>query len=232
MTFARFELRRRSSRHARLLLLAACALAVSRSSHADAVSSETRQFNISVDGERCGTFRLTIASHADGRHVVEGDASLELRYFLYTFRYTSKGVEVWQAGKLLQLDNAARYGGSKYQVNAKRQGPELLVQANGQKRKVPGDVWVTSYWREPETALVGRDIALLDADKGRTLSGKLLRVGKESVNLGGKKQQCTHYRLLGEVDVNLWYDAQSRLVRHQAVESGHNTQIELAEIAE
>ena len=48
---------------------------------------------------------MTIAKLADGRDVIEGDASLELKYFLYTFRYVSKGVETWYQGRLLQLDN-------------------------------------------------------------------------------------------------------------------------------
>ena len=91
---------------------------------------------------------------------------------------------------------------------------------------------MTSYSREPNVALVGQEIALLDADKGRTLTGKLRRLGKESIQVGGQGRECTHYRLQGEVDVDLWYDAQSRLVRQHAVESGHKTQIELAEIAQ
>jgi hypothetical protein len=231
MQFFRSLLRFAPNRRGGLLVLAACCLVAPRSVRADAVSTETRQFNISVDGERCGTFRLTIASHPDGRDVVQGDAALELKYFLYTFRYASKGVETWHSGRLLQLDNASRYGGSKYEVTARRQGQELLVQTNGSQRKVRGDVWVTSYWREPNATLVGQNIALLDADKGRTLTGKLQRVGKESIQLGGQARPCTHYRLQGEVEVDLWYDAQSRLVRQNAVESGHKTQIELAEIA-
>ncbi len=224
--------RARATRRCGLLLLVACWSVPAASSRGDSVSTETRKFNISVDGERCGTFRLTIASHPDGRDVVEGDAALELKYFLYTFRYASKGVETWHSGRLLQLDNAARYGGSKYEVSARRQGQELVVQTNGEQRKVRGDVWVTSYWREPSSALVGQNIALLDADKGRTLTGKLQLVGKEPIQLGGRVQPCTHYHLQGEVEVDLWYDAQSRLVRQNAVESGHKTQIELAQIGQ
>ncbi len=226
------ELRWASGRIGRLWLLASCSWLAAASAGADAVSTETRQFHISVDGVRCGTFRLTIASHADGRDVVEGDAALELKYFLYTFRYASKGIETWHAGRLLQLDNAAHYGGSKYEVIVRRQGQELVVQTNGEQRKVRGDVWVTSYWREPNPALVGQEIVLLDADKGRTLTGKLQRIGKESIQRGGQIQECTHYRLQGDMEVDLWYDAQSRLVRQNAVESGHKTLIELAEIGE
>ena len=104
------------------------------------------------------------------------------------------------------------------------------MQTNGERRKVPGDVWVTSYWREPAIELVGQNVSLLDADKGRHLNGKLDRVGKEPIELGGQTFECTHYRLAGDVEVDLWYDANGRLARQKAVESGHKTQIELAGI--
>jgi hypothetical protein len=214
------------------LLSTACFFISSTAARADSVNTQTRNFHISVDGARCGTFRLTIATHPDGRDVVEGDAALELKYFLYTFRYASKGVETWLAGRLQHLDNEARYGGSKYEVSARRLGQDLVVQTNGTQRRVRGDVWVTSYWREPAAALVGQNVALLDADKGRTLTGKLERLGNEPIPMGGQNQPCTHYRLKGEVEVDLWYDAESRLVRQHSIESGHKTQIELADIAQ
>ncbi len=93
-----------------------------------------------------------------------------------------------------------------------------------------GDVWVTSYWREPSPQAVGQEIALLDADKGRTLTGKLRYLGKERLPLAGQNQECVHYQLQGEVDVDLWYDRQQRLVKQHSVESGHKTMIELVEL--
>ena len=55
---------------------------------AESETVEVRNFQISVDGDRCGKLRLSIESRPDGRQVVLGDSSLELRYFLYTFRFS------------------------------------------------------------------------------------------------------------------------------------------------
>ena len=81
---------------------------------AESKTVEVRDFQILVDGDRCGNCRLSIESRPDGRHIVLGDSSLEVKYFLYTFRFSSQGNETWHAGKLEKLENAASYGGSRH----------------------------------------------------------------------------------------------------------------------
>jgi hypothetical protein len=194
---------------------------------AESETVEVRNFQISVDGDRCGNLRMSIESRPDGRQVVLGDSSLELKYFLYTFRFSSQGNETWHAGKLEKLENAANYGSSRYQVSATGDGDELVVRADGQERKLPRNVWTTSYWHAPEDHLLGQTVSLLDSHKGRSLTAKLERVGEEPISLGDKDQPCSHYRLRGDVQVDLWYDATGRLVRQEAIESGHRTRLQL-----
>jgi Family of unknown function (DUF6134) len=189
---------------------------------------EIRDFRISVDGDRCGTSRMSIQRRPDGRHVVVGDSSLELKYFLYTFRFSSQDNEVWHDGRLEKLESAASYGGSQYKVSATGSTDSVVVKTDGKERKLPRHVWTTSYWHAPEDGLLGQTVPLLDPDKGRSLSAKLERVGEEPIAFGEKKDQpCVHYRLRGDVEVDLWYDAAGRLVRRDAVESGHKTRLEL-----
>ncbi len=105
-----------------------------------------------------------------------------------------------------------------------------MVRSDGKERKLPRHVWTTSYWHAPEEDLLGQTVPLLDFDKGRSLSAKLERVGEEPLALGEKDQPCIHYRLRGDVEVDLWYDSAGRLVRRDAVESGHRTRLELTAI--
>ena len=217
-------------RYTACLLLLANFIGSTAATEPGATSTEVREFNISVDGDSCGKFRMTIQSRADGRHLVSGDASLEMRYLAYKFRYWSKGTEIWNAGKLEKLDSASRYGISKYQVTALSQGDEILVKANQKEHKLPADVWVTSYWREPHNAPNDKTLMLLDADKGRPLKAKLERLGKHLVSIRGIDQPCNHYRLTGDVDVQLWYDDQGRLARQESIASGHHTLLDLTEI--
>jgi hypothetical protein len=215
-------------------LLGYAILAPMKSARGDAEttqSTEVRDFKISVDGDRCGKLRLSIQSHPDGRHVVVGDSSLELNYFVYTFRYSSQGNETWLAGRLEKLESAASYGGDRYKVTATGDEDKVVVRADGKERKLPRNVWTTSYWHAPEEGLLGKTVSLLDSDKGLSLSAKLERIGSEPLILGETKdQKYTHYRLRGDVEVDLWYDDAGRLVRRDAVERGHKTRLELTAI--
>ena len=148
---------------------------------------EIRDFRISVDGDSCGNSRMSIKLRPDGRHVVVGDSSLELKYFLYTFRFSSQGNEIWNGGKLEKLESAASYGLSKYKVSAPREvADSVVVRSDGKERKLPRHVWTTSYWHAPEEDLLGQTVPLLDFDKGRSLTAKLERVGEEPISLGEK----------------------------------------------
>ena len=73
-------------------------------------------------------------------------------------------------------------------------------------------------------------VALLDSDKGLKLRGELQYVGPEMLTVGGKRQSCGHYRIAGEVQVDLWYDKAQRLVRQEGVDSGHKTLLELTRL--
>ena len=198
---------------------------------ADSETVEVRNFHILVDGDQCGKCRLSIESRPDGRQVVLGDSSLELKFFLYTFRFSSQGNETWNGGKLEKLENAANYGSSRYQVSATGDGDKLVVRADGQERKLPR----ATSGRPPtgtrrRTNCSARPVSLLDSHKGRSLSAKLERVGEEPISLGDKDEPCSHYRLRGDVEVDLWYDAAGRLVRQEAMESGHRTRLQLIAI--
>jgi hypothetical protein len=230
MSFALPRALRHAPRCTALLILMAQLVGRISATEPEVASTEVRKFNISVDGDKCGTFLMTIQSQPDGRHTVSGDAALEMKYLVYKFRYTSKGTEVWNANKLERLESLAHYGGSKYQVTALSKGDEILVKANKKEHKLPANVWVTSYWREPQPDNDEQNVTLLDADKGHPLKAKLQRLGKRLVSVSGTERQCNHYRLSGEVDVQLWYDDQGRLARQETVASGHHTRLDLTEI--
>ncbi len=194
------------------------------------VNQHTRAFKISIDGTERGTLTMLLRKHEDGIETMRGQAELSFNFVVYKYRYSSSGTEVWKSGRLLRLANEADYNGDKYvvQVSAQQQG--LAVEVNGESQRTAADAWVTSYWREPDPSKVGQKLSLLEADKGRKLSGTLQRVGKEQLTLDKKMVNATRYQIRGEVEVDLWYDEDQRLMRQHTVESGHRALLELTQI--
>jgi Domain of unknown function (DUF6134) len=217
------------------------------------VEVESREFKVSVDGKERGKCSMEIHRRDDGSDKLVIDAGMSFNYVVYEYKYHSAGTEIWKDGKLAELENTADFNGTEYVVKAGSASKGLSVSVNGKTTQVEPDVWVTSYWQFPErlewhdasadkgvvpasgSRPAGKDggqaVVLLDSDKGKRLRGELRHVGDEMLSIGGKRKTYAHYRISGDVQVDLWYDSARRLVRQESVESGHKTLLELTRVA-
>ena len=222
------------------------------------VEVERREFKVSVDGKERGKCSMQIQHRDDGSDKLSIDAGMSFNYVVYEYKYHSAGSEVWKDGRLTALDNTADFNGTEYVVKAGSAAKGLRVSVNGKSSQLESDVWVTSYWRFPEhlewhatdadkgvvPAAASRPatrpadkadtqpVVLLDSDKGKRLRGELRYVGDEMISVAGKRKAYAHYRISGEVEVELWYDSARRLVRQESVESGHKTLLELTRVTD
>ena len=191
---------------------------------------QTRTFKVSVDGTERGSMSMQLSKHSDGTESVRGQIELNFNFIVYKYRYASSGTEIWKSGRLIELANEADHNGDKYVVQASAQQKELAVEVNGESQSTTEDVWVTSYWREPDSRKIGQQVTLLTTDKGQMLTGTLQRIGTEQIAVAENSINATHYQIRGEVEVDLWYDDEHRLIRQSARESGHRVLMELTEI--
>jgi hypothetical protein len=198
-------------------------------SRADAVEKEKRIFTVKIDGKQSGTYEMAIRC-VDDRTFVDCRANVSTSYLFIRYKYTYQGTEVWKNGRLVYLKSRTNDDGTQYDVQAEADQDTLRVQVNGKVCSLRGDVWTTSYWRAPEPKQQNQAVALLDCDTGKELPGTLQYLGKEQLTLAGQTQNCAHYRLTGGVQVNVWYDAQQRLIRQDALDDGHRVVLELARI--
>lgn len=194
------------------------------------VSQQTREFRVSVDGKPRGEQTMEISRRSDGSEVMRGEVEVVLNFVVYRYRYASSGTEVWKDGRLIQLANEADFNGDKYVLQASATQQALQYEVNGETQKAPSDISVSSYWREPDAKHVGKSIRLLDSDKGRQMTATVERVGPAKIKVGADSIKATHYRMRGDVEVDVWYDQQGLIARQESVESGHKTLLELTKI--
>jgi hypothetical protein len=192
---------------------------------------EIRDFAIRVQNKPSGYYRMTITEQGNGATTVNGEARVDYRKFVVRYTYSYDGTEVWQNGRLVQLDSIANDNGKAFRVSARAQQNGIRVQVNGQVHNTRPDVWTTSYWRLADPNFRNRGVPLLDSDTGEDLVGQLRFVDTQNVNVGGQVLNCAHYKLTGaKLQVELWYDGQERLVRELTVEQGEPTLLELQRI--
>jgi hypothetical protein len=217
------------------MAMVASSSAVAQSSEPRDLDRETRLFRIFVDGTERGQCTMQIRHRDDGTDWVGGNAGLLFNYYVYKYRFNSAGAAVFNDGRMLQMDRTANFNGTEYHVTgaATRQG--LVIETNGRSSLNSPELWSTTCYKIPhrwdaESASGARNVMILDADKGGRMLGRLERVGEETLAINGEEKPCVHFRVTGDVDVHVWYDARLRLVRRQSIESGHKVLMDLVQI--
>jgi len=188
--------------------------------------SQTRTFQVAIDGKPAGTYQMDIRTHEDGTQTMIGNASVATKYLVFSYSYSYAGTEKWQNDRLLDLSSSSNDDGKKFEVHA---GPHpqngwLSVRVNNAESQVRPDVWTTTYWRLASPAFRGKSVPLLDADTGKYMEGTLQYLGIQSIDVLGQTLECAHYHLTGgggALNVHLWYDGTERLVREESVENRH-----------
>lgn len=209
-------------------LLLCVLLGMMSASRAVAADTETRDFTVQVLGKQAGTCRHVIQDRDDGSTEVSVTADVNVSYFGKTYTYTIRGSETWKNNRLVRIETSTNDDGKKMTVSGAAERDGLRITANGVDRTVRPDVWLSTYWRVPDPAFVNKQVPLIDADSGKDLKATLEYLGKKEITVLGRKQSCHYYRLKGDVKVELWYDAQTRLVRQESIEDGHKTVLELS----
>ena len=195
-----------------------------------ASAEERRTFSVSVDRKPSGTHQIAIQKRDDVTQVVTCQADVTVRVAFITYKYAFRGTEVWKEGRLTELSTATNDNGKKHSVSLLpgKEGFDLV--ADGRAANLKNDFWVTTYWKLPTEGQRGPKVTLLDADTGKLIEAKLEKVGSEKLNLLGEAVECSHYRLSGGAQVDLWYDADGRMVRQESIEEGHRTALELTRL--
>jgi hypothetical protein len=189
--------------------------------------SETRQFAVLVDGKQAGNTTMTIQRQDDGATVISSETNVLVKILIKKYVYTCQTREVWKDGRLQQAASQCNEDGKQYQVSAVARADGVQVRVNGREHTTKPEVWLSGFWTLPDAKLRNQVIPVLDIDNGRDMQVRLQHIGAAQIAVAGQTQNVQHYRLTGTVRVDLYYDANERLVRREWVEDGHPTVLEL-----
>jgi len=201
-------------------------------SHAADKTTEQRDFAILVDGSQAGSYSMSITDHDDGSQTMDASASVRVSFLagLKTYRYNYQGTEIWKAGLLVHFSSTCNDDGKDFSVSANPDGGNLRLRVNGRERIVRPDIWLSTYWHLADPKFRNQGVPLVDADTGKDLAAQLHYLGTRQLSVAGKAQNCAHYQVTGEVQAELWYDAQERLIGLKSVSDGHRYELVLTGI--
>ncbi len=108
----------------------------------------------------------------------------------YSFQHNF--VETWKNGKLQKLSSTTNDDGTPHKVNA---GASSILPA--------------SLWNED----IVKSKTLLNTMNGKKMSIRAADLGNEAIKTKRGKVNAEHYRISGELERDLWYDANGNLAR-------------------
>lgn len=175
-----------------------------------AVYGPEHRFTVMRNGAVVGSHRLQFESTADGLSI-EAHFELEIPFLFFTaYRYSYRSAAQWQDGRLIRLEAETDDDGDVSRVVAERRG-DGKVWISGPKGSLaaPPDLLPTNHWN-PD--VVTRD-TVLNTITGAVNTVEILDLGEVDVQTSSGSVRARHYRYTGELQNEVWYDANGRWVK-------------------
>jgi hypothetical protein len=192
---------------------------------------EERVFRIKIEDREAGRYSQKITTYPDGTTDLDSRGDVKLSVLGITFQYAYRGNERWKDNRLLYLASASNENNKTHQLMVTSEGDRLKVKEGGKERLLAGDAWSTSYWTLPPADRRLRPVLLVDSDSGEEHRVQLQVVGKQNLQVGTRAVACTHYRVTGTLQVDLWFDEKDRLVRREMTRKSRRTVVELLSVS-
>ncbi|MFN3211688.1 MAG: DUF6134 family protein [Henriciella sp.] len=167
-------------------------------------------FTVLRKGKPFGSHVLSFERDEAGQLTVSTDVDLQVKFGPITaFRYRLDSVEEWIDGQLVSLSGKSNSDGRKGAVNAKSNGDELVVDSTKFDGVLPLTTIPSSHWNRLQVY----QAQMLSTETGEVLDIEVENLGEAVVQVDGQDVEATHYRLVSDLTVDLWYDNQSRWVK-------------------
>lgn len=193
-------------------------------------TDEVREFEVLVKEKPVGTSTMRIRMAGDGTTHVTSDVNVKVSYLVYVYRYEFHGDEVWRGGQLLTAKNEATDDGKKFAAQVENKTGGATIESNGVVRRAAAVAMTTNYWRTPDMSKTTK-LNVMNADRGSVHSVTIATVGREYIVVDQREIECVHHRVTGDIEAELWFDGQNRIVRQKSVEDGYPTELRLTRIS-
>lgn len=187
-------------------LLAVSAVSATMTTAALAAPGRT-DFQILMNGRAVGNHVVTVT---EARGITTARISIDMagRVGPIGFSYSHRCEEQWRGAQLLQVDCTDRENRSTKTLSGALEGANFVINGSGFKGSAPAGIMPTSWWRSATV----RQSRIMNSRDGKLTAFNAVRVGPETLTIGGSPVPATHYRIRGPANTDLWYDASGRWV--------------------
>ena len=163
-----------------------------------------------------------------GRHVLtfsqEGedlmvDVTTEVKVkvlFITAHSEMSKRRETWRGGRFVGYSSHTDENGDLFDVAAHEEGGKLVIEGPDGRAEADGPLFPTNPWN-PDTV---NATAMMDTKTGKLLAVAVAPAGEETVEVAGSALAAAKYRVTGDLERELWFDAAGNLLQFRFPKDG------------
>ena len=168
-----------------------------------------RNFTVLRGGSSIGTHSITMARNG-AETVVDVEVEMAVKIaFITVFRLEHRNREIWRDGRLVKIDTKTNDNGKNYKIDGNARGSSFEIVVNDELSSIPSTIIPTSYWN----AVTVEQTVLLNSANGKLLDVAINRTETEQVKAWYGEVPADKYEMRGDLDLDLWYDANKHLVR-------------------
>lgn len=194
---------------ARILVLAFCCL-LGSTNLVSAADPQDLSLTVLRDGDPIGTQKYSFSKDGDKVMVNSSMHTQVKKLGITVYRHDFDGQEVWQNGQLVSFKSKTHDNGDDWDLAMQKQGDALQVNCNGQTTTVPADAMIVSLWNKD----VLQKNELLSSLNGKPYKNLAVRdAGQEMITIKGQSVPAQHYVMTGDLERDLWYDQDGRLLK-------------------
>ena len=148
----------------------------------------------------------------DDQLAVKSEINFEIKKLgIVFYKYHVIGTEIYKDGELVKFSSKTDQNGKLKYVNLTLENDEFLIDGSSYKGKAPQEYLLGTWWNHSIT----KAKAQISAVSGRIIKQKVTFLGKETINLGGKKYNTLHFNFSStdkklnkdkRLNTHVWYD--------------------------
>jgi hypothetical protein len=189
------------------LAAAAALLAMPLAAVADDAGEYT--FAILQDGAPIGVHRVVF--DRDGSRVdIQEATAIEVRFAMIpVYSFEHEGRQIWENGRAVRIDSTTNNNGKELDITVRPSGRGYIRTVNGRVDRFDESTTVLALWNKDTL----EHHSFFSAVEDKTLRVSFEFAGREKVTIAGAKIDVDHYRMVGDEERELWYDAAGHLAK-------------------
>jgi hypothetical protein len=161
------------------------------------------------DHGQVGHHRVSFKSEGDDL-IVEVENEIKVKVlFITAFRFEATRRERWREGKMVAYESQTHDDGTDIAVSARAEGDKLIIEGPDGAKEAPLGTFPSHPWN---MEILKSDL-LMETKTGELLEVATAGAGAETLELGGRSVATTRYKMTGDMERELWFDAEGNWIQ-------------------